>query len=497
MFGKRPEGQAARVSTPAAEEDRVRLRPLFGVKPGHYLAVLYSLVLLLILFFVLWYPGLARPGSVAQVRSEPSGAAFRVDGVYRGTTPCDVFVPRGRHRLELSLPRFETLQWEAEFRGRVFGSRFLPLSHPVEGTLRAADPAAALALSAAEYAAWSFAGEPTAAWQIPQSLSEGAYRTGPQLEDGAGRDAAEGILMAAARFAVTRAALRDLSRAKFLADNGGRSPSPAGLYRSASDMLRYLSENPGFAETLAGLLPEDAVPALVESAWYRAAAADGPLPGGTDAGGGGTESMPAAGVSMPAALRLGDINFVPLPGKDGSAPFLIAAIEAPAAMFEQFVRERPQWGRDRLPDLIDKGLVNGDYLRPSEGRTAVSWYAAAAFCDWLGESLPPSMAGWELRLPFEAEWEYAAVFLPGMTGGAWEWCAEPFAPLNFLPAPPEAVDAVGSPQRPVRGGAVDPGTRASLPPELCSPFVSFRPVIALRNGVIHDGVVRDGREAPP
>jgi formylglycine-generating enzyme required for sulfatase activity len=95
------------------------------------------------------------------------------------------------------------------------------------------------------------------------------------------------------------------------------------------------------------------------------------------------------------------------------------------------------------------------------------------------------MADYQARLPLEAEWE--AVPPTGADAVSWEWCADPYAPLDFIKASNEAVNAAGSPERPVRrsiapdaGASVKTETRASLPPAFCSSFVSFRPVIAPR-----------------
>jgi hypothetical protein len=465
--------------TPAVE-DQVRLPPVLGVRPGHYLAALYAIVILLILFFILMYPGLRRPGSVVELTTEPSGAALRVDGVYAGTAPDSIFVSRGKHTLELVLPGFAAERLEREIPGRLFASALFPRRYPLKVTLTAPDPAAAFARAAGDYAAWSFGGEPTAVWQIPLSLSEGAYRTGPALADGA--EIAR-LLRASARFASTRAALRDLIRAKAIADNAGIPPSPASLFNSAADIIGFLAENPGSAAWLAGKLPPQSAALVNASAWYqkeRAAAADiaadetlAPGPG----------AVPGRAPPPDRHLILGGLSFTGIPGgvlvSEEPFPhrvpiggFMLCDTRITAAAWEAFLAGNQQW-RDEQPGAAAGG---------------VSWYAAAAFCEWLSARLPLSPAAWEVRLPTEAEWEYAVKSVktwpaPGgiadLTGGVWEWCADPYAPLAFITADPGAVAAVGSPERSVRGGA-GPETRGSLPPEFRSPFVSFRPVIAVK-----------------
>ncbi|GHU82393.1 hypothetical protein FACS189468_6560 [Spirochaetia bacterium] len=497
MFGKKTE------RSETLPEDRVALKPLLGIRPGVYLAALYSVIVLIILFFVLLYPGIYRPGSLAVFTSEPLGAAVRVDGVTLGTTPCEIFIPRGKRTVEMVLPGFTPFRTEAEVPARLFASLFLPRRFPITGTLSTGDPAGAFAREAAEFAQWTFAGEPTAVYQIPLVLSEGAYRIGPAARESAVHKEMSDILAASARFAATRAALRDLLRAKFLVDNGGLSPSPLTLIQSAQDIAAYLAANPGAAPALAEILPDKAGLWVMNSPWYEESMET-------------LEEAPALvwAESRSGSLNLGNMSFRSIPpGKmvwTGGFParqiinrLYMADTELSQEAWDAFIAANPAWGPDHREDLVARGLVTQDYLvssdhpgYPQPAVPGVSWHAAAAYCRWLTEQLPLNLAGYEVRLPTEAEWEYAARIaaagteedLPqGLLGGLWEWCADPYAPLSFFSAPPEAIAAVSSPERSVRGGSwinppgsVDAETRASLPPDSCSPFVSFRPVIALR-----------------
>ena len=502
MLGKTP-----LIQTPEPE-DKVRLKPVLGIRPGVYLAVIGVAIIAVVLFFVLLYPGIARPGAVVVFTSEPSGAALRVDNLYAGSSPCRVFVPKGEHTMEAVLPGFEAERLECKIPSRVFASALFPRRYNLNVKLNTTDPMAALAGAAYDYAAWTFGGETTASWQIPLSLSEGVYRVGHAASE------ADGLLSAAARFAVTRAALRDLVRASTLAVNGGNVPSPLTITRTAAQAAAFLAHNTGSAAWLADALPVDSTDILISSAWYQNQLASfaGIIAGESLASPPGERPQPDLPVSQ---IRVSGLLFTgigggvlvrgePFPHRAPVEAFMICATTVPIPAYADFLDATPQWRQQQREILAEQGLVNSEYLAefnnsiPAGGRlvdtgiTAVSWFAASAFCEWLTGKLPASFSGWEVRLPTEAGWEYAIKSarkwgggIYALEGGAWEWCADPYSPLPFISAPPEAIAAVGSPERSVRGrswlspaGQANPETRAFLPPATCSPFVTFRPVIA-------------------
>jgi formylglycine-generating enzyme required for sulfatase activity len=268
------------------------------------------------------------------------------------------------------------------------------------------------------------------------------------------------------------------------------------------------------------LLPQESAEILNNSAWYQREQREASLL---------KEELPAP-EGRPEIITAGGLYFTGIPpgrfvlgqpfpreaGFEGAATdggpwaFFISTDEVSGESWDLFLKTHPEWDRGNTRKLIEQGLVGSLYLgrsTPTEmgeaaGITGVSWYAAEAYCRWLTGLLSPEFPGWEARLPTEAEWEYAAKIagnmkdsdgtaennpdIPrGMPGGFWEWCAEPFAPQSFFSAPVPAIESIGSPERPVRGGSrfdanapeVEAETRASLPPSSCSPFVSFRPIL--------------------
>lgn len=488
MFGKR--------HFEILPEDRVKLPVLFGVMPGQYLAVTYAFILLCALFLVFVLPGIVNPGARGVAVSEPLGAAVRVDGITLGTSPCEVFLPKGKRTIEFVLPGFESYTEEITVKGRVFFSLFVPQKISLSAELFCPDPVSAFALEAGDYAFWSLAGEASEIYQAPLSLSEGAYRTGPAAAgDPAMREGIGAIIAGALRFAVTRAAVRDLLRANFLAGNGGLSPSPLTLTASLQNAAAALAAAPpgelrrwlaGFS---GGETSAETGNGMENDAVFQAHAA---IRSRTDGG-------PGAGFS------LNGHDFFPVPagtisvyGQDREVPAMyLAAGETSENSFLAFIAETPRWAAENRDTLIAAGLVSMDYLLPVDNSAypfpavpGVSWYAARAYCAWLTSKLPPALSGWVVRLPGESEWEYAALYCdgrpaaPSLLGGLWEWCADPYAPLDFFPVDAQAAAAAGSPERSVRGGswANPPGsvnirTRGSLPPDSSSPFTGFRPMI--------------------
>ncbi|MCL2244787.1 MAG: SUMF1/EgtB/PvdO family nonheme iron enzyme [Treponema sp.] len=453
----------------AETDDQVKLKPFLGIKAGIWLTGLYSLILLAALFLLLVYPGLRNPGAVLSIKTEPEGAAIRVNGIYMGTSGSGsgIFVSKGQKTIEAVLPGFESQSAFHEIPGRVFGSLFFPLRYQIEFNLKTRSPSDAFARSAADFAAWTFGGEPTAVWQIPLSLSEGAYRIGPEHDP-----ASKEILNAASRFTVTRAALRDLVRAKFLMDSGGLSASAANLAGSVTDILHFLSESPNSAEWLSDLLPPETAVIVRNSDWYKnTVKTDAAIQQNTSE----TRRM-SAGELLANERKIAGLSFINFANNG----FMISVNPVPGSLYKTFLNENPEFDNAAQNEIFPKAMYE------KEDITGVTWYAAQAFCNWLTENLPSSMADMEARLPTESEWEYAAGYedeIINMRNTGWEWCLDPYAPLPFFSASQKAIQAVGSPERTLKRKQLSASspTRASLPPDFSSPYVTFRPVISRRN----------------
>jgi formylglycine-generating enzyme required for sulfatase activity len=141
-------------------------------------------------------------------------------------------------------------------------------------------------------------------------------------------------------------------------------------------------------------------------------------------------------------------------------PFYLARYPVTYAQYEAFVAasdgfQDPQWWRDMDPDHCPPGTGLSDQVNQLSNapREGVSWYQAVAFTRWLNAHLALRNAAfssggalvegadWEVRLPTEWEWQWAAQ--DGTEQREYPWGAWQEGLANTKAAGLEETTAVG------------------------------------------------------
>ncbi len=510
---------------------RVVLKPILGVRPRTYMAVIYSAVLVAVLFILFLYDGLFSPGAEVTIETLPRGASVRVDGRRVGYTPCTVFVPAGKRSFALSKPFFGTFEKERDVPSRLVGSLFAKKKDGFFVRLALKSEDGLFESAHREFSSWTLTGEPSATYSFPPVLSEAVedYYLSSEGKPSVDR-LPEAFLLSAAKNVANEGVFRDYLRAAALAGSKGKAMSPAGAARTAAFFARLYASSDYAALWLAEVLPEKAAAEIVGN--HAVAARLDSLFAGIKR----ELSVPVAAAG--ASIRIGSMDFVPVPagnfvlGWSGTSPegntlnslnaprktgiggFYLAATEVSESEYADFIKEVPLYSPSNRKKLAEEGLAEQGYLeswkdsanppKPSYPVREVSQFAARAYCEWLGRKYPAYI----FFLPSEEQWEWAATLNDGkgkrpaskelasvreaepgaiglrnMLGNVWEWCSDWFYPADYIfPAESRFSGAEIS----VRGGCwlnrdenVGVSTRASQPPTWCTPYLGFR-VAAVR-----------------
>lgn len=428
---------------PSEEVEQVTLSPVFGMRPGVYLSVLYGFVLILLLFLLLFLPGIVRFGSRVTFDTAPAGASVLVDGIRVGATPATVFVPAGTHSVEMRKAYFAAKTETVAVGGRAFFSLFAPRRLTVSAALKLSDSHGLLDSATEDFASWALYGEANGQYQFPPVLHD-AVRDFYAGGAGSTPGAAAQWLNGSVRDVQSPVLLRDYVSAQALDASAGRVLGPLQAGMLVKNFIQLAERSQDFSAWLIDVLGQDAAAAVTKSAWYAAAqshynkAVTSAQPLSIGAGVGTSGPPFAAG-----RVSIDGLSFVRVPGgtfvmgndeqnRTPTDALLVPHLavqtteymmttEVTRAEYARFLSANPMWAPSQKSELAAKGLVDEHYLdgwdssSPSDRSlpvTNVSFAAAGAFAAWIETSLPGELSavGATVHVPSEREWEYAAIF---------------------------------------------------------------------------------------
>lgn len=501
-------------------QTNVKLSSIFGVRPRVYVPVAYALVLLVAVFFILVNPALRNPGADLVFKGAPEASAVYIDGAFAGNTLDGARATPGNHDIEIKKTGFSAQTLKVAVPNRIFATLIFPPKVSVRYELPAASAPDILLPAFKNFATWSLTGRPSDIYQLPMSLSE-ASRDLSALPIRARIELAKPLMAASLGAAENSTSLRDALYAS--AALGAPGASPVGMLAFARDAAGLLGHSKHFALALSEIVPETSFPGIKDALAalkqdIAAAPISSPARTGSRSAGPLTFVMFAAGSASTLLTTPGGAQ-VPLTSI--TPEFGLSTTEVTRAEFGRFLAQNPSWRPENREALIQQGLADSSYLATYDAAkndavpiTGVSWFAAAAYCEWLSAQAP---AGYSVRLPSESMWSAAAaadalrpadhaVFsdrastgplavgsagrdslgFADLYGNVWEWTADGFRAYPWIAESSATFAALTASidEKTVRGGSwankpddISAGSRGPVPSAHASEFLGFRPAL--------------------
>ena len=461
----------------------VKIKPLFGMKPGLWLTIAYALAILLILFLVGVLPDLINGSKRVTFTSAAYNAAVYVDGQYAGGTPFTRRIESGTHEVVYKVNDCEIDSFTLKVGHPFFFNWLFPRTQKVESTAT---------LTQEAFTALS------------KELLEDANLYSAILEyDDTHRYSP-----------IFTSYAKSIKGSAY--ENNTQAFETALLFISTQEMYDDAKE----AIEILGLDIQLTASSLFEGETQTVGTAHAEDQVIT-----AQATTLDAGVFKLSGFTIPEVSFSNGNEVDSTYPqvkeagqevtvgsFNVSAICITENQWAYFVNENPDWGLSNKENLIAQGLVDDYYL---DGVTLsmtvasnkpvrnISWYAARAFCSWLSEK-----TGKTVSLPTENQWiattltdtegDFQKSLMPSVNeaspsallGGVWEFTSTPYIPLSRLVSVSASQQAVSTLEALdvqasmiVKGGSyvnvaseVNAYTVGTAYRSLCSDFTGFRVV---------------------
>lgn len=418
----------------------VKLKPLFGMKPGVWLTILYFLAFLLTLFFLGIVPDLVTSSKRVSFTSDCFNSAVYLDGNYAGGTPFTTKVNSGTHAVKYKINGCEIDSFEIEVSKPVFFAWLFPRKMDVNSDAKLTTEAYKALVSEflqdlCDYSA---------------ILSYDKTHRYPSLYT---------------NFAKTiQNSLSVCHDYKEIMQNSLCFATTAEMQQDAETAFKILN------------IPFDFVHSSSTDSTYKAKNAQ---------------------ITGQTVLKTSGFSIT---GYTVNNSFTVARTCVTEEMYQAFIKDNPMWDKSNKEALISQGLVDDYYLEDVNFTSLanpvknVSFYAAEAFCQWLSQ-----ISGKRVVLPSDKMWidassvaerTYQRSLLSistenkpiSMFGGLWEMTSDIFVPYEDLQVSDiqnllEKYNVTG--EMVVKGGSylnsnVGSEVKGSLPKNICSDFLGFR-----------------------
>ena len=434
MFIKKPE---------IVDVEPVRIKPLFGMKPGLWLSVLYLIIIVTVLFLVGILPDLISASKRVTFKSEVYNCAVFVDGNYKGATPITVKTDSGVHEIVYSINGVELDRFE------------IRVGHPV-------------------FFAWLFPRHQTV--YSDKVLNEQAYNS------------------------LVKEFFQDLVNYSAVLEYDDVYLYPPLFSDFVKTVSSYSNFDKDILITALSFITTNEMLEDAESAFailgleYDFSKIKSSIPVKTFES---FSSIPEKDVKLG---RIDSIETFDITGYliDCSQPFFIGENEVSEALYHLFLNENPYWHKDNIEKLISDGLADENYLSNFSSNIGslravrnVTYYSALAFCKWLSEK-----TGKDVFLPSVEQWRdaykvsdhsfhstlisYKSSGKPAsMLGGVWEITSSSYVPskeaeilTEKLGVKTEVVVTGGSYLN--SSSAISENTIGIISKDMSSDFIGFR-----------------------